>query len=138
MLALFFVALGVSFSQQGGKRRAFMTVAEVCGLIAALALIMTGVFPEDRAAPHSAFSTILYISFGTAVWFVGWAFLYVPGRGRRLSYFAFAVVAAVWAFALFPHTYWLEWAAVFLLLLFVGAVAVAMRRPDRPSLAGRQ
>ena len=132
LLAVFFVALGSSFRQQGGKRGLFMTVAEVFGLIAALALVMTGVFPEGRAAPHSAFSTALYISFGTAVWFVSWAFLYVPGRTRWLSYLAFVVVAASWAFAAFSHTYWLEWVVVFLLLLFVGAVAVVMGRLAGP------
>jgi hypothetical protein len=131
LLALFFVALGGLFRQQGGKRRAFMTVAEVFGVLAALALIMTGVFSEDRATPHSTFSVILYISFGTAVWFVGWAFLYAPGHMRRLSYFAFAVTAATWAFAVLPHTHWLEWVAVFLLLAFVGVVAVAMVCPAK-------
>ena len=133
MLALFFIALGASFRRQGGKRGVFMTVAEVFGLIAAMALIMTGVFPEDTGTPHSASSVVLYISFGTAVWFVGWAFLSVPGRSRRLSYFAFAVVAATWAFAVLPHTYWLEWVAVFLQLVFVGTVAVAMNRLRVPS-----
>jgi hypothetical membrane protein len=110
-----------------------MTVAEALGLVAAAALIMTGVFPEDTGKPHSAVSVVLYIAFGTAVWFVGWAFLYGPGSSRLLSYFAFAVVAATWTFAVLPHTYWLEWVAVFLLLLFVGCVAAAMRTPRTAS-----
>ena len=81
--------------------------------------------------PHSVASTVLFVLFGTAVWFAGWAFR----RGsapRWLSYLAFAVAAATWAFAVLPHTYWLEWVAVFLLLVFVGAVAVAMdKEPAR-------
>jgi hypothetical protein len=135
MLALFFVALAAWFRQQQRKSRVFMGVALLFGLIGALALAMTGAFPEDRATPHSVFSAILYISFGTAVWFVGWAFLPVSGR-RTLSYLCFAVVPATWAFSIFPHTYWLEWVVVFLLLLFVALVAVATSTSTRRLRAG--
>lgn len=129
LLAVFFIALGSSVRRQGGKRAVFMNVAEALGLVAALALILTGAFPEDTGTPHSASSAVLYVSFGTAVWFAGWAFLQRPGRSSRpLGYFAFCVAAATWAFAVLPHAYWLEWVAVFLLLLFVGVVAVAMSR----------
>jgi hypothetical membrane protein len=103
-------------------------VAEALGLVAALSLILTGAFPEDTGAPHSVASAVLYVSFGTAVWFVGWASLRGRGRSKPLAYFAFGVAAAAWAFALLPHAYWLEWVAVFLLLLFVGVVAVTMGR----------
>jgi hypothetical protein len=72
------------------------------------------------------------------VWFVGWAFLSVPTPTRTLSYFCFAVVPAVWAFSALPHTYWLEWVVVFLLLLFVASVAWATSRPNNRSLAGSQ
>jgi hypothetical membrane protein len=137
LLAVFFAALGTSFRKHGGKGAIFMTIAQICGSLAALALLMTGIYSEDRAAPHSAFSAALYILFGTAVFFVGWARLYAPGHRRRLSYFAFAVVVAVWVFAAFPHTHWVEWAVVFLLLGFVGSVAFAMRRPDRHPLAAQ-
>lgn len=135
LLAIFFIALGASFRRRGGKRAIFMTVAAVLGVIGALALFLTGVFPEDTGGPHSASSAVLYVAFGTAVWFVGWAFLYAPASSRRLSYFAFCVAAATWAFAILPRTFWLEWVAVFLLLLFVGVVAVVMRRPE-PRHAG--
>ena len=128
LLAAFFMALGSSVRRQGGKRALFMTVAETLGLVAALALILTGAFPEDTGTPHSAASAVLYASFGTAVRFAGWAFLRRPGRSRPLGYFAFGVAAATWAFAVLPHAYWLEWVAVILLLLFVGVVAVAMSR----------
>ena len=105
-----------------------MTVAESLGLAAALALILTGAFPEDTGATHSVASAVLFVSFGTAAWFAGWAFLRGLRRSRRLGYFAFAVAASTWAFAVLPHAYWLEWVAVFLLLLFVAVVAVAMSR----------
>lgn len=137
LLAVFFIALGASVRRQGGKRAAFMTVAEVLGLVGALALILTGAFPEDLGTLHSASSAFFYVSFGTAVWFVGWAFLQGPGRSWRLGYFAFFVAAATWVFAVLPHTFWLEWVAVFLLLLFVGVVALAMNKgpaPERGSM----
>jgi hypothetical membrane protein len=128
LLGAFFVALGACARRQGGKRAAFMIVAEALGLVAALALILTGVFPEDTGTPHSVSSAVLYVAFGTAVWFVGWASLQGPGSSRPLAYFAFCVAAATWAFAILPHAYWLEWVAVFLLLLFLGVVAVVVGR----------
>jgi len=120
LLAAFFLTLGAAVRRQGGKRAVFMTVAETLGLVAALALVLTGAFSEDMGTPHSVASAVLYVSFGTAVWFVGWALLRGPGRSRAISYFAFCVAAATWTSAVLPHAYWLEWVAVFLLLLFVG------------------
>jgi hypothetical membrane protein len=94
LLAAFFVALRASVRWQSGKRAVFMTVAETLGLVAALALILTGAFSEDMGTPHSVASAVLYVSFSTAVWFVGWASLPGPGRSRALGYFAFCVAAA--------------------------------------------
>lgn len=128
LLVVFFLGLGASQRRLGGKRAVFMTVAEVFGLVAALALIATGVFPEDVGKAHSASSVALYISFGAAVWFVGWALVRGAPRMRKLGGLAFCVAAATWAFAVLPRAHWLEWVAVFLLLLFVGVVSVVMAR----------
>jgi hypothetical membrane protein len=128
LLLVFFAALGSVLRSQMARRRVFVSVAEACGLAAASALVITGVFSEDRGAPHSVASAVLFVSFGAAAWFLAWAFLSMRPARRGYGVFAFIVALTVWAFAVLPHSYWLEWLAVALLLAFVGAVATSFGR----------
>jgi hypothetical protein len=112
--------------QQGTRVRIFLFLAQLFGWVAAGALIMTGIFSEGGHASHSLWSNVLYISFGTAVFLSGWAFLYYPGFSRRLSYFAFIVILIDWIMSAFNRTHFLEWIMVALLLLYVGVVSRRM------------
>ena len=47
-----------------------------------------------------------------AVFFSGWAFLYLPVISRRFSYFAFALTAVYWVMGMFSKTHFLEWIMV--------------------------
>jgi hypothetical protein len=128
LLALFFVGLKVMARGQPTKVRVFFWLSQGLGLIAAFALIMTGIFSEGAHASHSFWSAVLYISFGTAVFFCGWAFLYLPRFSRSVSYLAFAITVINWVMAAFNKTYFLEWIVVTLMLVFVGAVSYRVSR----------
>jgi hypothetical protein len=123
LLGLFFVGLRTMTRSQSARPRIFFMVSQGFGLIAAFALIMTGIFSEGEHASHSLWSAVLYISFGTAAFFCGWAFLYYPRFSRSLSYLAFAITVIDWVMSAFNTTHFIEWIMVSLMLLFVGAVS---------------
>ncbi len=129
LLGLFFLGLSVLWSGQITRVKLFVFLTQVFGVIAAFAVIMTGIFSEGLHASHSLWSAIIYISFGTAVLFSGFAFLRHPGFPRSLSYLAFAITVIDWIMAAFNTTHFLEWIMVTLMLVYVGAVAYRMRRP---------
>lgn len=128
LLALFFVGLRVMTRGRPTKVRIFFWLSQGFGLIAALALVLTGIFSEGAHASHSFWSAVLYISFGTAVFLCGWAFLYLPRFSRSLSYLAFAITVSDWVMSAFNKTHFLEWIVVTLMLVFVGAVSYRVSR----------
>jgi hypothetical protein len=117
------------------KVRIFLGVAQGFGALSGAALVLTGIFSLGAHASHSFWSAVLYISFGTAVFFYGWAFLFLPSFSRKLSYLAFGLTVFDWVMAAFSHTHFLEWIMVALMLLFVAAISV---RSARASAAGRE
>ena len=112
LLALFFVGLRVMRQGQPKKVTIFFSLSQGFGLIAALALVLTGIFSMGAHASHSFWSAVLYISFGTAVFFCGWAFLYLPRFSRSLSYLALAITMINWLMSAFNKTHFLEWIVV--------------------------
>jgi hypothetical protein len=128
LLASFFVGLRVMARGQPTKVRIFFSLSQGFGLIASFALVMTGIFSEGAHASHSFWSAVLYISFGSAVFFCGWASLYLPSFSRVLSYLAFAITVIDWVMAAFNKTHFLEWIVVALMLAFVGAVSYRVGR----------
>jgi hypothetical membrane protein len=108
---------------EGKKVRVFLLLAQSFGWIAALALIMTGVFSEGAHASHSLWSAILYISFGMAVFLSGWGFRRSRSLPHSLAYLAFTVTVIIWVMSAFNKTHVLEWIVVALLLIYVGVVS---------------
>ncbi len=99
-----------------------VVAAQTSGLTAAVALFMTGVFPENRLAEHSLWATVLFLALAAAVWFMAWAVLAHPHLPSPVSGFAFAV-CGVDVIAVAARRHWLEWVAVALLLILVGVLA---------------
>jgi len=124
ILAVFFAVLGPLRSGQPKRVRVYLLIAQALGALGGLALVLTGIFSEGTHSSHSFWSAVLYISFGTAVFFLGLAYLFIPGFSRRLSYLAFAITACDWVMSAFNRTHFLEWIVVALMLLFVGALSV--------------
>lgn len=109
LLGVFFLGLHALADRRRARGRIFLRLAQAFGLLAAFALIMTGVFSLGQHASHSLWSNILYISFGTAAFFSGWGFLYYPELPRFLSCHASAVT---WVMSVFNKTYVIEWVLV--------------------------
>ncbi len=126
LVADFFLGLRAAWRNQPSSARVSFRIAQIFGIVAAIALIMTGVFSEGQHVSHSLWSGILFVSFGMAVLFSGWALLSDRGVSRRLSYFAFAITAVDWVMGIFSETHFLEWLMVALMLVYVGAVSWRM------------
>ena len=123
VLAAFFVGLA---SWHDGQRlifKAFLALGQFSGLVAAAALMMTGIYSENDSAAHALWVTVLFIAMASAVWFIGWAPVWHRRLPRKVPFVAWAACAADLA-AIIDHRHWLEWLAVVLLLCFVGAVAL--------------
>jgi hypothetical membrane protein len=121
---VFFLTLAYGTKGQGKNIRVLFLLVRVFGLIASLSFIMTGVFSEDMMPMHSWFSITLYIAFGTAIAFTGFAFLFSRVLPRWFVAFCFLA----WAFdivsGIFGQTMWLEWVVVAFLLVYVAAMSV--------------
>jgi hypothetical membrane protein len=122
-LTVFFLGLGAWHRGQRFIFRALLGFGQFSGIVAALALVMTGIDSENDYAAHAFWVTVLFISLAIAVWFVGWAPAWHQPLPQWLPYLAVIACAADLA-ALIARRHWLEWVAVALLLCFVGAVAV--------------
>ncbi len=123
VLVAFFLGLRVWARGQHIVIKLLVAVGQISGLVAAVALVMTGVFSENDYAAHAVWATILFIALASAVWFIGWAPVWHPGLSHRISYLAFAV-CAVDIVSIVARRHWLEWLAVGLLLCFLGAVSL--------------
>lgn len=122
-LAAFFLGLSSWHHGQRLRFRALLGLGQFSGLVAAGALVMTGIHPENDYAAHAFWVTVLFIALASAVWFIGWAPAWHRPLPQWLPYIAVAACAADLA-ALIARRHWLEWLAVGLLLCFVGAVVV--------------
>jgi hypothetical membrane protein len=123
VLTAFFVGLTDWHRGQHPVGKALLGLGQFSGLVAAAALVMTGIESENDRAAHALWATVLFIAVGGAVWLIGWAPVWHPRLPRRLPYVAIVVCSAD-LIALLVRRYWVEWLAVGLLLAFVAAVAV--------------
>ena len=123
VLAAFFVGLWAWARGQHIALKLLVLIGQISGLVAAGALVMTGIFSENDYTAHAVWATVLFIALATAVWFIGWAPIWHPDLPQKITYLAFAV-CAVDVISIVARRHWLEWLAVGLLLCFVGAVAL--------------
>jgi hypothetical membrane protein len=123
VLGAFFVGLAAWHHGQRPIFRAFLALGQFSGLVAAAALVMTGIYSENDRATHALWVTILFIAMASAVWFIGWAPVWHPRLPQKIPYIAWAACAADLV-AVVAQRHWLEWLAVGLSLSFVAAVAL--------------
>jgi hypothetical membrane protein len=123
VLGAFFVGLRIWHRGQRLLFRAFLLLGQFSGLVAALALMMTGFYSENDHAVHALWVTVLFIALASAVWFIGWAPVWHPRLPQKIPYVALAA-GVVDLVSVIERRHWLEWLAVGLLLCFVGAVAL--------------
>jgi hypothetical membrane protein len=123
-LILFYVKLGIW--NKGNKRTlVLLTVAQCAGVISAVCLIVTGIFPLGTSTGiHSLWSMMLYISLGFFLTFSATALMKNPAFKRGFGYYAFVSAGANFAFGAFLHeTFWAEWISVGMFIVYVLMIA---------------
>jgi hypothetical membrane protein len=123
VLGAFFVGLGAWHHGLRPIFKALLALGQFSGLVAATALVMTGIYSENDHAAHALWVTVLFIALASAVWFIGWAPVWHPRLPQKIPYVAWAACTAD-LISVVAHRHWLEWLAVGLLLSFVCAVAL--------------
>ncbi|MEI6726342.1 MAG: DUF998 domain-containing protein [Actinomycetes bacterium] len=141
-LSVFFLGLRALTHGQSLLTRVLIVLAQLSGLVASLALAMTGVFSENQQSAHALWATVLFVSLAVTVMMLGWGVLSHPGVPTWIGYFALAAFA-VDIVSIVARSYWLEWVAVPLLLLIVaqvsyGTLKVARAAAGREKVAGRE
>ena len=138
-LSIFFLGLRALTHGQSLLTRILIVMAQLSGLVASLALAMTGVFSENQASAHALWATVLFVSLAVTVMMLGWGVLSHPGVPTWIGYFALAAFA-VDIVSIVARSYWLEWVAVPLLLLIVAQVSYGTWKVTRAGagLAGRR
>jgi hypothetical protein len=118
--------LTLAYETKGQRKniRILFFLVRVFGWIASLSFMMTGVFSEDMMPMHSWFSITLYIAFGTAIAFTGFAVLFSKVLPRWFVAFCFLAWALDIVSGIFGQTMWLEWVVVTFLLIYVAALSV--------------
>lgn len=128
MLLPFF--LGLSQWKTGSKRiqNLMLLITQGFGMLGALAMVMSGLFPINFFALHSFFSTCLYILLGTAFAFSVAALRYHPACPRELLMVGISTAVVAMLYGLFHTVTALEWAAITLFLCYVGLLGIQTNR----------
>ena len=124
LLVAFFLGLRSWHRGQRLLPRAFLALGQFSGVVAALALLMTGIYSENDHFTHALWATVLFVALAGATWFVGLAPVWHRRLPQRLPYLAVAA-CSVDLVSVFAKQHWLEWLAVGLLLAFLATVALA-------------
>ena len=136
-LAAFFLGLRALTHDQRIWTKLLIGLGQIGGLVASLAVTMTGIYSEDQTGAHALWASILFISLAVTVMFIGWGLFFHPRVPSLLGAFAFAVCAAD-VVSIVNRSHWLEWVAVPLLLVFVAQLSYGAWRlaPSRWPSAG--
>jgi len=135
-LSIFFLGLRALTHGQSLLTRILIAMAQLSGLVASLALAMTGVFSENQQSAHALWATVLFVALAVTVMMLGWGVLSHPGVPTWIGYFALAAFA-VDIVSIVARSFWLEWVAVPLLLVIVAQVSYGTLKVTRAG-AGRE
>jgi hypothetical membrane protein len=129
-LSAFFLGLRALTHGQSLLTRVLIVMAQLSGLVASLALAMTGVFSENQQSAHALWATVLFVALAATVMLLGAGVLSHPGVPTWIGYFALAAFAAD-IVSIVARSHWLEWVAVPLLLVFVAQVSYGTLKVTR-------
>ncbi len=128
-LSVFFLGLRALTHGQSLLTRVLIVLAQFSGLVASMALAMTGVFSENQQSAHALWATVLFVALAATVMLLGAGVLSHPGVPTWIGCFALAAFA-VDIVSIVARSYWLEWVAVPLLLLIVAQVSYGTLKVD--------
>jgi hypothetical membrane protein len=128
LLILFF--LGLLIWKIVNKRIQFIMLylGQGFGVLGALCMIMSAIFPISMLEAHSFWSTALYIMLSTGFVFLAAALRYHSNIPRWLLILGISTASSVILMSMYKTTYMLEWITLVLFLSNVGLVGIETRR----------
>ena len=127
-LLLFFLGLSQWKMGENLIQNFMLFLTQGCGILGALALIMSGLYPINFFALHSFFSTCLDILLGTAFAFSVAALRYHPTCPRWLLIVGASTALVTLLYGVFHAVFVLEWVTIALFLCYVGLLGVETNR----------
>ncbi len=119
LLALFFLSLGTNRMQGKKIQNIMLLLTQTLGVFGSIAMILSGVFSIDRSQTHTLFSTMLYISIGTAFAFSVAAFRYHKEFKRWILILGvITTLTNLIVSVFFNKTHLLEWPVISLFLIY--------------------
>jgi len=121
----FFSGLYKWYTNEKG-RKILLMITQATGLLAALSLIMIGVFSEDSGELHSLWSSIFFALNLLVLILMGVALFTHPNYMKPIAYYGFIVAAINLLFVLIYRIPLFEWFTVFTALGYVGLLVYNM------------
>jgi hypothetical membrane protein len=122
LLVLFFLGLSVWKLSTNRIQQLMLHLTQGCGILGALAMVMTGLFPINHFALHSFFSTCSNVLLGTAFAFSVAALRYHASCARWLLILGAVTTLADLLFGLskiVTTTFVLEWVTIALFISYI-------------------
>jgi hypothetical membrane protein len=128
LLLLFFLGLSQWKMENNRIQNLMLRLTQVFGILGALALVMSGLYPINFSALHSFFSISLYILLGTAFFFSVAALRYYPTCPKWLLILGALAALVDILSGVFHSVYVLEWVTVSLFLCYPVLLGVETNR----------
>lgn len=128
LLLPFFLGLSRWKMEKNRIQNLMLFITQGFGVLAALAMLMSGLYPMNFLVLHSFFSTCLYILLGTAFAFSVAALRYHPMCPRWLLVVGAISALVAMVFGIFHTVTVLEWITAALFLCYVGLLGAETNR----------
>lgn len=128
LLLLFFLGLSQWKMENNRIQNLMLRLTQGFGILGALALVMSGLYPINFSALHSFFSISLYILLGTAFFFSVAALRYYPTCPKWLLILGALAALVDILSGVFHSVYVLEWVTVSLFLCYPVLLGVETNR----------
>ncbi len=127
----FFLSLRVWHTESKPQVILFI-LGQVIGVLAAMALIMIGIFSEDQGTPHMTASSTFFVLNFIVLILISLALLWHPKFIKPIALYGFILDAATLGLELVMHGPIIEWITVFGSLLFVAMISMNSLRLIEP------
>jgi len=124
LLMLFFLGLSVWRIEDRRVQIIMLRLTQAFGMLGAICMTMSAIFPINLFKIHSFWSSALYILLSTAFIFSVAMLRYHQKVPRWLLILGVSIALMVILISFFPNVYLLEWISVFLLLSYVALFGI--------------
>jgi hypothetical membrane protein len=131
LLVPFFLGLTSWTMVANRRQRRLVLLTQGLGILGAVALILSGLFPETFPALHGPLSAVLFILLGTAFAFSVTAIRYVPTCPRWLLALGAITAVADIIYGVFNSVRPFEWVTTALFLCYVCSLGVQTSQLER-------